>query len=115
MKSKFHQPVPELPVKDVERSQAFYRDKLGFEIVWTFPTKDIGAVSRNEAVIFLRKKEPVAPNTLWFFTDDVDETYRECVNSSITISEDIETKPWGIRQFTIEDIDGNRFIFHHDV
>lgn len=109
-----HQPVPELPVKDVEKSQAFYRDNLGFEIVWIEPTKTIGAISKGEAVIFLRKHQSVVPNTLWVFTDNVDDTYDEFIKASITISEDIETKPWGIRQFTIEDIDGNRFIFHHD-
>jgi hypothetical protein len=25
-----------------------------------------------------------------------------------------EKKPWGLRQFTVEDLDGNRFYFHHD-
>ncbi len=28
------QPVPELPVADVERAQQHYRDALGFEIRW---------------------------------------------------------------------------------
>lgn len=115
MKSIIHQPVPELPVKDVEKSQVFYRDKLGFEIAWTDPTKNIGAVSKGETAIFLRKQKKVVPNTHWVFADNVDEIYKEFIEASITISEDIETKPWGIRQFTMEDIDGNRFIFHHDM
>ena len=115
MRSKINQPVPELPVKDVERSQAFYRDKLGFKIGWIDPTKTIGAVSKDEAVIFLRKQPTFLPNTHWVFADNVDEIYKEFTEASITISEDLETKPWGIRQFTIEDIDGNKFIFHHDI
>ncbi len=40
------QPVPELPVLDVERAQQHYRDALGFEIGWLYPDKEIGAVSR---------------------------------------------------------------------
>jgi len=115
MKSKFHQLVPELPVRDVEKAQEFYRDKLGFKIAWLDPTKSIGAVSKDEAVIFLRQQEHVVPNTHWVFADDVDEVYKELVDAAVTISEEIETKPWRIRQFTIEDPDGNRFIFHHDV
>lgn len=110
MKSIIHQPVPELPVKDVEKSQAFYRDKLGFEIGWTYPT--IGSVSKGEAVIFLRQHQTVVPNTLWVFADNVDDMYKELTEASITITDHLETKPWGLRQFTIEDIDGNRFIFH---
>ena len=30
------------------------------------------------------------------------------------IVEPLEKKPWGLRQFTLEDIDGNRFHFHCD-
>jgi catechol 2,3-dioxygenase-like lactoylglutathione lyase family enzyme len=51
------QPVPELPVADVERAQRHYRDALGFEIGWLYPDKNIGAVSRDRAVLFFRKKE----------------------------------------------------------
>ncbi len=28
------------------------------------------------------------------------------------IVEPLERKPWGLRQFTVEDLDGNRFYFH---
>jgi hypothetical protein len=27
--------------------------------------------------------------------------------------EPLEMKPWGIRQFTVNDLDGNIFYFHH--
>ena len=30
------------------------------------------------------------------------------------IVEPLEKKPWGLRQFTIEDLDENRFYFHGD-
>ena len=36
------QPVPELPVADVEHAQQHYRDALGFEIGWLYPGKEIG-------------------------------------------------------------------------
>jgi catechol 2,3-dioxygenase-like lactoylglutathione lyase family enzyme len=35
--SLIDQPVPELPVADVERAQRYYRDVLGFDIDWLFP------------------------------------------------------------------------------
>lgn len=112
MTSIIHQPVPELPVRDVEKSQAFYRDKLGFEIGWIYPSKTIGAVSKGETVLFLGKQQTIVPYTLWVFADNIDEMFQELKEGSIVISENLETKPWGLRQFTIEDIDGNRFIFH---
>ena len=109
------QPVPELPVGDVERAQQHYRDALGFEIGWLDPDKDIGAVSRGNVAIFFRKRTgPFEAAVHWVFADDIDATYDEVKSSGANIVEPLETKPWGLRQFTIEDLDGNRFYFHHD-
>ena len=108
-------PVPELPVVDVERAQQHYRDALGFEIAWLYPDKEIGAVSRGDAAIFFRKKAaPFEPAVHWVFADDLDATYAELQSLGANIVEPLEKKPWGLRQFTIEDLDGNRFYFHHD-
>jgi predicted enzyme related to lactoylglutathione lyase len=108
-------PVPELPVADVERAQRHYRDTLGFDIGWLYPGKDIGAVSRGDVAIFFRRREPpFEPAVHWVFADDIDATYSELQSSGANIVEPLQTKPWGLRQFTVEDLDGNRFYFHHD-
>jgi uncharacterized glyoxalase superfamily protein PhnB len=113
--SSIGSPVPELPVVDVERAQEHYRDALGFEIGWLYPDKSIGAVSRGRAVIFFSKRTPpFEPAVHWIFAEDIDATYREMTVSGANIVEPLETKPWGLRQFTVVDVDGNRFYFHHD-
>ena len=109
------QPVPELPVTDVERAQQHYRDALGFEIGWLYPGKEIGAVSRGNVAIFFRKKTPPFEAVVhWVFAEDLDATYDELKSSGARIVEPLEKKAWGLRQFTVEDLDGNRFYFHHD-
>jgi uncharacterized glyoxalase superfamily protein PhnB len=106
-------PVPELPVADVERAQQHYRDTLGFEIGWLYPSKEIGAVSRDNVVIFFRKREaPFEPAIHWVFAEDVDVSYEELTSSGANIVDPLEKKPWGIRQFTVKDLDGNVFYFH---
>lgn len=113
--SPISQPVPELPVADVERAQRHYRDVFGFAIGWLDPSKEIGAVSRGEVAIFFRRRAPpFEPAVHWVFAEDLDASYRELQSSGARIVEPLETKPWGLRQFTIEDLDGNRFYFHHD-
>jgi uncharacterized glyoxalase superfamily protein PhnB len=109
-------PVPELPVADVERAQKHYRDVLGFEIGWLDPGKDMGAVKRGaEVVVFFRKtKPPFEPVVHWIFAEEIDATYEELKSFGANIVDPLETKPWGLRQFTIADLDGNRFHFHHD-
>jgi hypothetical protein len=47
------QPMPELPVANVERAQRYYRDVLGFGIGWLDPSKEIGAVSRGSSCSIL--------------------------------------------------------------
>jgi uncharacterized glyoxalase superfamily protein PhnB len=50
----------------------------------------------------------------WIFAPDIDATYLELKSSGARIVEPLEKKPWGLRQFTLEDVDGNRFYIHHD-
>ena len=108
-------PVPELPVTDVERAQQHYRDALGFEIGWLDPSKEIGAVSRGEVAIFFRKRtQPFEPAVHWVFAEDIDATYQELQALGANIVQPLADMPWGLRQFTVEDLDGNRFYFHHD-
>ena len=109
------QPVPELPVADVEQAQQYYRDVLRFDIAWIYPDKEIGAVSRGNVAIFLRKRQaPFEPAVHWVFAANIDATYEELQRRRARIVEPLEEKPWGLRQFTVEDIDGNRFYFHCD-
>ena len=109
------QPVPELPVADVERAQQHYRDALGFETGWLVQDKGMGAVSRGDVAIFFRTKTPPFEAAVhWVFAEDIDATYDELKASGARIVGPLEKKPWGLRQFTVEDPDGNRFYFHHD-
>jgi predicted enzyme related to lactoylglutathione lyase len=109
------QPVPELPVADVERAQQHYKDALGFEIGWLYPGKEIGAVSRGRVAIFFRKRTPpFEPAVHWVFADDIDASYQELQSLGANIVDPLEKKPWGLRQFTVQDLDGNLFYFHHD-
>jgi uncharacterized glyoxalase superfamily protein PhnB len=108
------QPVPELPVADVERAQQHYRDIFGFEIGWLYPGKEIGAVSRDNVVIFFRRRQaPFEAVVHWVFAEDIDATYEGLIATGANITEPLETKPWGLRQFTVTDLDGNTFYFHH--
>jgi uncharacterized glyoxalase superfamily protein PhnB len=108
-------PVPELPVTDVERAQRYYRDVLGFEINWLDPSKDIGAVSRGPVVLFFRKRpSPFEPCVHWLFAEKLDATYDEMRSAGATIVQALARKPWGLRQFTIADPDGNYFHIYVD-
>ena len=111
----FVRPTPELPVADVELAQRYYHDTFGFDIGWLYPGKEIGAVSRDDVVIFFRRRSPpFEPYVHWVFAADIDARYNDLRSMGARIVEPLDRKPWGLRQFTVEDPDGNRFHFHCD-
>jgi hypothetical protein len=113
-KTKIGAPVPQLPVEDVEKSQLYYKEILGFEIIWTYPTKYIGAVKReNITIFFARIDKPFETNIHWIYAENVDASYAEFKERGADIIDDIEDKPWNIRQFTIRDLNGHIFYIHH--
>lgn len=108
-------PTPELPVEEVERAQQHYHDVFGFEIGWLYPGGGIGAVSGDDTAIFFRRRtRPFEPAVHWVFAPEIDATYEELRSKGARIVEPLEKKPWGLRQFTVEDLDGNKFYFHCD-
>jgi hypothetical protein len=110
---QFGPPVPEVPVADVVRAQQHYKNAFGFEVGWLEPGNHIGAVSRDRTVLFLRTtKAPFQPTVHWVFTEDLDACYLELKSLGAKIVALPEIKPWGLRQFTVADLDGNLFHFH---
>jgi uncharacterized glyoxalase superfamily protein PhnB len=108
------QPVPELPVADVQRAQNHYREVFCFEVAWSYGEGEIGAVVRGDVTLFLRKRTPpFEPVVHWIFVSDLDLCYQELKASGAHITDPPAQKPWGLRQFTVVDLDGNLFHFHH--
>jgi len=112
----FNQPVPELPVADVEKAQQYYRDVFGCKIEWLHSNREMGAVSSGEAALFFRKTEgQIMPSVNWIYAEDVDALYQKLKESGANIVDEIEDKPWRHRQFTVKDLDGNLFHIHHEL
>jgi len=92
------------------------RDHLGFEIAWYDAGGDIGAVNHGKCALFLRKTDgPIQGGTFWIFCDDVDEANTQLEKFGANITVPIANTAWGMRQFTVEDIYGNTFYFHHEL
>jgi hypothetical protein len=89
--SSIGQPVPELPVADVQRAQHHYRDALGFEIGWLYSGKEIGAVSPCYVAMFFRRREPrFEPAVHWVFAEDIDASYQELKSLGANIVDPLE-------------------------
>ena len=101
--------TPELPVADVAAAQRFYRDILGCSIGWVSEDGSYGAVYVDANEIFLARTEaPRARVVYCVRVDDADATYASCIEAGANIVAELETRPWAMREFSVEDIDGHR-------
>lgn len=93
---------------NIDLTLHYYKEVLGFEATWTwgspptFGTATMGGVT----VMFsldadLAKK--VNGLSHFFEVDDADAWYGRCLQNGAKIIRQIEDKPWGFREFEVED------------
>jgi uncharacterized glyoxalase superfamily protein PhnB len=103
-------------VQDVLRSVEHYRDVLGFRTEFTCgqPTFYAG-VERGAVVIHLQaasetKRQP-GQGAVNIFVTDVDALYQELKSRGATTLNEPKDYAYGMRDFDINDLDGNHLCF----
>jgi len=121
MNFEFPSAVPENPVKDLRRATAYYEKCLGFDVDWS--GDGIAGVSKGHCRMFLTDEKfrqnyhNAAPTLTWLnlnSKEQVNELHREWTSSQGKILCPPESKPWGLHEFTVADLDGNLFRIFHD-
>ena len=110
---KFSAVVPVIPVTNTAEAIAFYRDKLGFDLAFE-AGPDYAGVARLGAELHLDGVLAAAAGevSVRITTQGIDTLYAELEPQGVIHPEEpLETKPWGLRQFSVVDLDGNRITF----
>ena len=103
-------------VKDVLQSVEHYHDVLGFRTEFTYgePTFYAG-VERDAVVIHLqaadRTKRLPGHGAVNVFVTDVDALFQELKSRGARILREPKDYPYGMRDFDINDLDGNQLCF----
>jgi PhnB protein len=122
---------PDLMVKSIEQSLAFYRDVLGFEVTGQMGGPD-GKVSHAEvtlgaaSLMFDRldwaphlANQPLGAGINLYITvedtADIDAYYARVHEKGATITQEIKDQFWGDRQFAVLDPDGYSISFAKNV
>ncbi len=104
-----------LPVTDVLEAVAFYRDKLGFELAFTWgdpPT--MAGVNLGEAQIFLQKGTPNPDGCdLFFLVGDADELFGFQRAQGVKVVNGPGDREYGIRDYSVRDLHGYQLSFGH--
>ncbi len=105
--------TPQLPVENVREAQAYYRDVLDFKIAWIW-REEYGAVYNGTTeIFFIRETGEIRPVCSFVRVNNADEVLALYRERGVKIVEGIESHPYGMREFSIEDNNGHRFRIGH--
>ena len=117
-----HRTMFVLAVPDLERSGAFYRDVLGFEIRemgapgWRLFVRDGCRIMAGECPDALPAAQLGDHSYFGYLVvDDVDADYQRAVGANAKIIKSIASEPWGMREFAVRTIDGHRIMIGQDL
>jgi len=111
-----------LAVPNLDRSMAFYRDVLGFEIReigdpgWRMYVRDACRIMAGECA------DAIPPAQLgdhsyfgYLVVDDIDELYATVSMAGAEVVKALVREPWGMREFGVRTVDGHRIMFAEEV
>ena len=112
---QFYQGAPLLTVPDVAVTAEFYRNILGFKTDVGGETPEYCVVWRDNAAIHLaRGKQSPTGVRIFFWVRDVNTLYSDVVGRGVAIDVPIDTRSYGIRDFSILDPNGVALVFGQD-
>jgi catechol 2,3-dioxygenase-like lactoylglutathione lyase family enzyme len=116
---------PQLFVVDIKRSCEFYREKLGFALVFSYGSPPFYAqVGRDGAHLNLRcvdrpvfdsvvrDREELLSATITVATaEEIKLLFLEFQSAGVTFHQKLKRQPWGAKTFAVKDPDGNLLLF----
>lgn len=115
--------APFFIVRRLSTALAFYRDRLGFEVVFEAPTDEpfFGIVRRGGAAIMLKdvgvdplpnsKRHPDARWDAYVYVPDPDALAAELASRNVELSQPLKDDDDGLRGFEVKDADGYVLFF----
>ena len=119
--------IPSLRFKDLRAAIAFYTETLGFKLDRGDPTEPNVAITRGDARLMLesatafyspeynaaieRRLRSNAPNSLYIEAEDLDDLHARVTTANVPILDPLAERPWGQREFTLADPQGNWLTF----
>jgi catechol 2,3-dioxygenase-like lactoylglutathione lyase family enzyme len=105
------QALPELPFDNVSAAATYYCDVLGFRI--NYQQDDLGVLDRDAITVLLiaRTEQHKGIGSFEVYIDDADALYAELSAKGARIQGTPVSHPWGLRDFSVLDLEGNRITF----
>ena len=111
--AKLSRIAPEIPVSDLEEAVEFYEQRLGFRVAMQMPDRGYAIVERDDIAIHLFQDDTHNHSRIGIhiFTESLDALHAELQARGAHLSQGITLKPWGNRDFRVNDNSGNEIKF----
>jgi uncharacterized glyoxalase superfamily protein PhnB len=116
---------PTLAARNMKKTIEFYKNSLGFKVGLAFPdinNPEYVDLSKDGMVLMFiptanlgigsEEKLGTGVNLYMAIDGDIDEYYQELKKKGVRIAVDIKDELYGIRDFTVEDVDGYKLTFN---
>lgn len=102
-----------MKVRNLGDSLKYYTEILGF--TEDFRLSDYAGIKYGEVTLHLCghdvHEQPAGGGAVFIFCDEVDVYFQELTNKGVTLRIAVGDRPYGMRDFTVVDPDGNRLSF----
>lgn len=108
--------TPIFACADVDSTLKYYKEVLGFDSTWTWgePPTFGGASCMGVSIMFSLQPDLaqiVGGHQHWIKVDDADTRYEEHLSRGAKVVSAIEDRPWGVREYVLEDPNGYHLRF----
>ena len=117
--------VPVFFTTDIPRTLAYYREKLGFELLGTWQDPPVYAIiARDRHAIHFRSEAPPQPNPekyeeelldAYVHIENADALHAEYAAKGVEFTRGLGDMPWRSREFVVKDCDGRLLAFGSDL
>jgi uncharacterized glyoxalase superfamily protein PhnB len=103
--------LPSVPLSDVAAGVAYYHDVLGFRVNYT--QHDLGVMDRDDVTLLLiaRTEKHLGIASCYAYVHDADALHAELVARGANVQGKPVSRPWGLREFQVLDLEGNQISF----
>lgn len=112
---------PKLPMRSKAITQAYYVEQLGFQLVGTQDYPEYLMVKKDAVELHFFLFPGLDPlqnyGQIYLRTEAIDSLYQYFLERKVAIHPNgpLETKPWGMREFSLLDPDRNLLIFGQEL
>jgi catechol 2,3-dioxygenase-like lactoylglutathione lyase family enzyme len=106
-----------LAVNDLAAAIDFYTKKLGFHLAFTWgDPATFAGMNLGKVQMFLQKGTPDPKGcSVYFGVGDADLLYEFHRAGGVEVTEEIADRPWGMRDYSVRDLNGYQLSFGHHI